>query len=133
MATSGSLFERFVSKSCVSLEESVRNNVMRMLITRQGTVQACPDYGLPDFNDLRQSKSDLIEHSCNAITKCISQYEPRLEQVSVEYVENTSSPLTITFVIRGTLVGQDGLKRLWSTTTSMRGSGLSLGEGHEYK
>ena len=76
----GSLFEKLTLGQPgmgMSEDESIRHNLSRVLGTRQGAVQALPDYGLPDLNDLTLSRSELQNMLSSAIERLIIHYEPR--------------------------------------------------------
>ncbi|MDL2274717.1 type VI secretion system baseplate subunit TssE [Desulfosarcina sp. OttesenSCG-928-G10] len=84
----GSLFERLtLGEAANEMDEdtSIRQHLLRMFIARQGSVQALPDYGLPDINDLTLSRAELIREICDGIKTCINRYEPRLLDVNVSY------------------------------------------------
>ncbi len=84
----GSLYERLTlgeAGMAMDEDESIRSNILRMFIARQGSVQALPDYGLPDLNDLTLSRADLIKETCIGIEGCIRRYEPRLINVEVTH------------------------------------------------
>jgi type VI secretion system protein len=97
-----SLFERLTMgplAQSIDEDESIRNHLLRLLTTRQGTVMALPDYGLPDLNDLAYSKSELLAKSCRTISNCISRYEPRLTNVIVQIISDSENPLNVAFSI----------------------------------
>ena len=82
----GSLFEKLTLGQPgmgMSEDESIRHNLSRVLGTRQGAVQALPDYGLPDLNDLTLSRSELQNMLSSAIERLIIHYEPRLRNPQV--------------------------------------------------
>lgn len=76
----------------------------RMLSTRAGSVQALPDYGLPDLNDMRLSLHESLSQSRLAIERFIQAYEPRLGNVRVRRREGAYNPLVLAFVIEATVV-----------------------------
>jgi type VI secretion system protein len=84
--------------------DSVLGHLRRMFNVRQGSVPAAPTYGLPDFNDLVFQFPDAIVQIQRAIRICIEQYEPRLHNVRVHYVEDKDDPLHLRFEIRAELV-----------------------------
>ena len=68
----GSLFDRLTrgdEGARMSEDESIRLHLLRLLTARQGSVQALPDYGLPDLNDLTLSRAELILETCRAVKK----------------------------------------------------------------
>ncbi|MEE1924012.1 type VI secretion system baseplate subunit TssE [Pseudomonas sp. 148P] len=111
MSRHGSLFERLNRASGpgddlpghASTTASVANHLARMLSTRAGSVQTLPDYGLPDFNDLRFSLHDALSQARSAIERFIEAYEPRLSQVRVTSLPHALDHLTLAFCIDGLL------------------------------
>ena len=97
----GSLFERLTLGQAgmeMSDDESIRHNLSRVLGTRQGAVQALPDYGLPDINDLTLSRSELQTMLSSAIERLIALYEPRLRNPRVASLPmRESAPFTLFF------------------------------------
>jgi type VI secretion system lysozyme-related protein len=123
----GSLFERLTlgeAGAYIDEDESIRNNLTRMLTARQGSVQAAPDYGLPDLNDLTLSRAELILENCAAIKSCIDAYEPRLHEAVVQHVELEGMHFTQGFHISA--LKQDRAGRLvpWSWTFTVDGEKL---------
>ena len=120
----GSLFDRLTTPDAwksIDEDESIRLHLLRMLTTRQGAVQALPDYGLPDLNDLSFSRSDLIIHCCGAIKQCIEKYEPRLSAVEVSQAP-TDDHFTMAFNISGMRRGVDGKMLPWRWAVEMDGA-----------
>lgn len=106
----GSLFERLggdAARRPPNAERaallSVASHLSRMLSTRAGSVQALPDYGLPDLNDMRLSRHDSVQQARAEIESFISRYEPRLRQVRVTPVARNHDPLQLAFTIEGQL------------------------------
>lgn len=128
----GSLFERLtLGQAGVELteDESIRRHLTRMLTTRQGAVQALPDYGLPDLNDLTLSRSEILTHACRAIEYCIESYEPRLTGPEVSSVPlSDNAPFTLNFVIRAQKISSNGMLTPWEWNVSLEGTTL---RGHE--
>lgn len=83
---------------------SILCNLQRLLNSRQGHAQACPEYGLLDMSQVLSSLPDGAERIEHAIQKCIEQYEPRLTRVRVKRVEDPSRPLHICFWISARLL-----------------------------
>lgn len=103
----GSLFERLTGQTVGrsfrptedELATSILNHLNHLLQTRQGTVLALPDYGLPDLNDASASFYDSISRIRRHVEKAIIQYEPRLSAVQVVHDPDPSSPLALRFRI----------------------------------
>jgi type VI secretion system protein len=128
---SGSLFERLTRGEAglnMDEDESIRKHLLRMFIARQGSVQALPDYGLPDLNDLTLSRADLIRETCEALKTCINRYEPRLVDADVVYRAMPDSSFLLGFHISAMKFDSQGKLHPWQWDVSfegdkMRGSG----------
>ena len=104
----------------MSEDESIRRNLSRVLGTRQGAVQALPDYGLPDLNDLTLSRSELQSMLSSAIERLIIHYEPRLRNPQVAALSiREESPFTLLFSVQAEKVRHDGRLEPWSWTVSV--------------
>ena len=124
----GSLFERLTQGEkgkALSEDESIRMHLVRLLTTRQGAVQALPEYGLPDLNDLTLSRGELITHSCAEVKRCIDMYEPRLEDVEVTPFNLEDGHFTMAFQILATHVDKDGNRTPWDMSLSIDGTKVS--------
>jgi type VI secretion system protein len=123
----GSLFDRITSGRTgtrMDEDESIRLHLVRMFIARQGSVQALPDYGLPDINDLTLSRAELIHETCAAIQKCIAQYEPRLTGVTVTHLPSTDPASAFTMELRITAMkrGMHGVLTPWDCSLALDGN-----------
>ncbi|MFO7704957.1 MAG: type VI secretion system baseplate subunit TssE [Halopseudomonas sp.] len=126
----GSLFERLAGesgkRSGLSVDQaivaSIAAHLAKMLSTRAGSVQALPDYGLPDLNDMRLSLHDSLQQARLAIEGFIEAYEPRLSQVRVVALPREHDPLSLSFALQGRL-DVDGQRRTVSFTARLNGSG----------
>ena len=103
-----SLFQRFgnegqpvhsTDSNQQALMESIKVNLQQMLNVREGSVSALPDYGMPDFNDLVYEFPDAIYQLQVAIKMFLLKYEPRLDDVVVRYVPDSSQPLQLKYRI----------------------------------
>ena len=102
-------------------DESIRMHLLRMLTTRQGAVQALPDYGLPDLNDLSLSRAEVVLQCCAAIEECIAKYEPRLAGARVRYAPLDDGLFAMGFQIEGMRVEAGGSLVPWSWSVVMDG------------
>ncbi|WP_349572225.1 type VI secretion system baseplate subunit TssE [Azotobacter salinestris] len=126
----GSLFERLSGEADrragwdleVAVTASVAAHLAKMLGTRAGSVQALPDYGLPDLNDMRLSLHDSLQQARSTIEHVIETYEPRLNQVRVVPLPRNQDPLTFALAIEG-LLDMGGIQRQVSFTAYLDGSG----------
>ena len=120
----GSLFDRLTRGEAggrMDEDESIRHHLLRMLTTRQGAVQALPDYGLPDLNDLSLSRAEVTRRCCVAIEQCIAAYEPRLQNVRVGYMHAEDDRFAMCFRIEGVRPGLGGGQIPWSWSVTMDG------------
>ena len=120
----GSLFDRLTRGEAglrMGEDESIRLHLLRMLTTRQGAVQALPDYGLPDLNDLSLSRAEIIRQCCMAIEKCIAGYEPRLRGARVAYAPLDDGQLHMAFRIEAIREDSDGMQVPWRWSIVMDG------------
>jgi type VI secretion system protein len=83
--------------------DSVTDHLRRLLNVREGTTLMNPEYGMPDFTELRATIPDSVKEIENLIAKTIVTYEPRLKNVSVAYTYLDDS-FTLYFEIRAKLV-----------------------------
>jgi len=111
----GCLFERLTGQTVGPLSRptedelatSILNHLNKLLQTRQGTVLALPEYGLPDLNDASASFYDSISRIRRHVEKAIIRYEPRLSAVQVLHDPDPSSPLALRFRILGMMAKDD--------------------------
>jgi len=130
MSGYGSLFERLAgetaSRASVSHEDGVMTSVAahlsKMLSTRAGSVEALPDYGLPDLNDMSLSLHESLTNARNAIEGFIESYEPRLSAVQVTSVPRVDDPFRLLFAIEG-LLDVAGIKRQVRFNATLASSG----------
>ena len=96
-----SLFERLeqVPPTHASQVACIAVHLRKMLSTRAGSVQTRPDYGLPDFNDMRCSLHESLNQSRRQIEGFIQACEPRLASVQVRLLPRDRDPLVLAFVI----------------------------------
>jgi type VI secretion system protein len=130
MNMAGSLYERLVMGEQAMLmdeDESIRNHLERMLVTRQGALLTLPDdYGLPDLNDLNMSRSELQFYCCRAIETCIDKYEPRLTKVKVTQGHIEEGSFDMVFTIDALKVDSKGQLSNWNNKVFVDGKGLKL-------
>jgi type VI secretion system protein len=127
MAFEKSLFERIqhseegeqykLSVDTNKVADSVMEHLRNMLNSRQGSVPALPDYGLPDFNDMVARFPDAIFELRRAIKTCIEKYEPRLARVKVDHIPDEENPLNLRYEITAQLISGDESANVWFETT----------------
>lgn len=126
----GSLFDRMTrgeEGARMSEDESIRLHLLRLLTARQGSVQALPDYGLPDLNDLTLSRAELISETCSAVQACIRRYEPRLTEVRVIPQSLSESLFAMGFRITALKRAPDGKTSPWQWDIAMNGDKVRSG------
>lgn len=126
----GSLFDRMTrgeEGARMSEDESIRLHLLRLLTARQGSVQALPDYGLPDLNDLTLSRAELISETCRAVQACIRRYEPRLTEVRVVPQSLSESLFAMGFRITALKRDPDGKTSPWQWDIAMNGDKVRSG------
>lgn len=90
--------------------KSILDYLRNILNTRQGNAQIAPDFGVPDFTSMIGSTGlDAVRDIEASMTKVILKYEPRLENVKIEFIPDTETPLSLQFKLRAkiALEGQD--------------------------
>ena len=123
----GSLFDRLTrggEGARMSDDESIRLHLLRLLTARQGSVQALPDYGLPDLNDLTLARAELVTETCRAVKACIRRYEPRLTEVEVSHQPLPESLFAMGFRIRALKLGEDGGMSPWQWDITLNGDNV---------
>lgn len=102
-----SLFERLEADAPIlhpSLEldwdavlNSIKRNITHLLNTRQGEAQSAPQLGLIDFNDAALTARDMALTIRRAIRHCLLTYEPRISDVEINIVSDSSTLLGMRF------------------------------------
>ena len=86
---------------------SIVSNLRMIFNARQGSSQARPDYGMPDFGDLMYGFNQLLPDIARAIKVQIELFEPRLSNVQVRPHEDADSIGSVRFAIRASIVGEE--------------------------
>ncbi|AFH93780.1 TPA: type VI secretion system baseplate subunit TssE [Providencia stuartii] len=102
-----SLFERIQGKSSGSshharmdaLVRSIKNNLNQILNSRPDACQSSASLGVPDLNDATQAATDFRRSLEHSITTCIQDFEPRISNVRVTFIENDADALLLQFSI----------------------------------
>lgn len=96
---------------------SIVEHLQKLLNVRHGSVLICPEYGLPDFNDITHSHMNAVLQISQAIRKCIEEYEPRLRDVCVVPVaENAGVAACFKFDITAHLSQRHPSMAVWFET-----------------
>jgi type VI secretion system protein len=88
------------------IRESLLEHLRHMCSTRQGTMLTNPDYGIPDVGETCHSFPDAIDNLGRALRQTIQRYEPRLTDVRVAHVPDTtkSDVMILRYHITGRIV-----------------------------
>jgi type VI secretion system protein len=92
-----------------------------MLTTRQGAVQALPDYGLPDLNDLNLSRAEVMRQCCNGHREVHRRVRTEASRGEVAYSPLDDGQLHMVFSHRGDTGGSDGMQVPWRWSIVMEG------------
>ena len=85
---------------------SVLDNMQRILNCRAGTLAHLPDYGLPDMTKILQGMPGSAHQLMTTLSAVLLKYEPRLNSLRVEMLEQTQPALC----------HRRGTERNWSGT-----------------
>ncbi len=108
-----------------SVEEAVREHLVVLLNTRQGTLEHLPDYGMPDVSSFYGSAPESLELLGAAIREVIARYEPRIEGLKVELEEVSHEGFGATYRIEGVVVVPGGESRPVAFHTRVTSSGFT--------
>lgn len=90
--------------------KSILGHLRMILNTRQGNAQIAPDFGVPDFTSMIGATGlDAVRDIEESMTEVILKYEPRLENVRIEFIPEDDMPLSLQFKLQAKLKleGQD--------------------------
>lgn len=94
------------------LENSIREHLLRILNTRQGSVPIALDYGVPDYHSMATrfstDPSESISDIQEGILLAIDKYEPRLRSVKVRFMDKKDYDITMSLEIEGTASSAEG-------------------------
>lgn len=79
--------------------ESIKRNISNLLNTRIGESLSSPELGLTDFNDAVMNSRDLAFHIRWGIKHCLTRYEPRICDMDIRVIPDTSSLIGLRFHI----------------------------------
>jgi type VI secretion system protein len=88
------------------LAESVLRHLRKMLNTRPDQVLIQPTYGMPDLTEFVQDQPAAVDEMQAAILRSITQFEPRMRDVTVTHVPPELGQSMLRFEITGTLVSE---------------------------
>ncbi|CCO24155.1 type VI secretion system baseplate subunit TssE [Maridesulfovibrio hydrothermalis] len=88
--------------------KSILDYLRMILNTRQGNAQIAPDFGVPDFTSMIGSTGlDAVRDIEESMTEVILKYEPRLENVKIEFIPEEDMPLSLQFKLQAKLALDD--------------------------
>lgn len=88
------------------LAESVLRHLRKMLNTRPDQVLIQPSYGMPDLTEFVQDQPAAAEEVQAAILRSITQFEPRLRDVTVTHMPAEPGQPVLRFEITGALASE---------------------------
>ena len=71
---------------------SIRDNLTRLLTSRAGLLPHLSDYGLPDITEIYHRMPYGIPKLRESMEAAVAEYEPRLKNVRVMYIEPPVNP-----------------------------------------
>jgi type VI secretion system protein len=103
--------------------DPVRDHLILLLNTRQGSVRQSPDYGMPDVASFYSEYPASISNLRAAVEESIRKYEPRLHNVRVIPDADVQTwEFRVSMVITGEVEEPDGTVRVrYRTTISSSG------------
>lgn len=91
--------------STVRRQRSIAEHIQRLLETRKGMLVHMPDFGMPDIGDLFRRLPGSATEIQSEMETLIRTYEPRMENVRVQFVEFEPAHARVRFRISGSLKG----------------------------
>ncbi|SRR5579884_655892 len=126
MARERSLLERIgdptgyrpltVEENTQELADSILRHLRKMLNTRQGHVLIQPEYGMPDVTEFIQNLPEMVDVVQRGIRNSIEKFEPRLRNVTVNYVPSPDIAANLRFEITAELVTERDEASVWFET-----------------
>lgn len=93
-------------------QRSIRNHLIRVLNTRQGSAQMDVEYGLPDYSSMASRFStenqETVQDIAHNVKTAIDKYEPRLERARVKFLDKKEFEITMTMEIEADLRTDSG-------------------------
>lgn len=69
----------------LTLYKSIKNHLILLFNSRQGSLQHLPNYGLPDLHKIYQDLPHSLHIFTRHLKEVIEKYEPRLTHIKVNY------------------------------------------------
>ena len=106
-----------------SLAEAVREHLLLLLNTRQGSVSHLPEYGMPDLSEYYKGFPDSLKQLADALKSSISKYEPRIGDLQVVLASTSRTGFEAVFSINGVLWVDGGQPEKVEFKTTVKGDG----------
>ena len=105
-----------------NLQQSILKHLNKMLNTRQGSTVIAPDYGVPDFSHLTTQPNAanlaIIEKTLHDV---VTRYEPRLQNVAVQFAQDPDDPLKMSFQLTGEVADMEDTQITFQTVLTHQG------------
>lgn len=85
------------------LIRSIEANVARLLNAREGSSLARPDYGMPAPSEIVHAFPRAVGRVQTHVRELLIRFEPRLCDVEVTHLEDTTTKLSLSFQIQARL------------------------------
>jgi type VI secretion system protein len=106
--------------------DSLLHHLTRILNTRRGNVEISEDYGIPDYTEFLQNFPESMHEMERAIRQTISQFEPRLKVVRVNYLSQEHNDLAVRFQISAKFIDSTGNTPVFFETQVDSGGKISV-------
>ncbi|MCB1049747.1 MAG: type VI secretion system baseplate subunit TssE [Acidobacteria bacterium] len=103
-----------------NLIESIQSNLILILNTRQGMTEAIPDFGLPDIHQVYNALPKSLDGLGEEIRRTISKYEPRLQNVTVRFLNKASDTFRASYHIVGEVREGSSISKITFQTDVIR-------------
>ncbi len=94
---------------------SILRHMECILNTRQGSVIIAPDFGMPDFTNLKMFGDESAREIEQTIRDIITKYEPRLVQPRVGFTPQEEDLLALRFSISAKLAIDENIPVVFNT------------------
>jgi type VI secretion system protein len=108
--------------------DPVRSHLALLLNTRQGAVQALPDYGLPDVSSFFSEYPASLAELRAVVERLVKKYEPRLLNARVRLIESDTREFRASFLITGEIEAEDETTRVQYRTTISSTGQAAMGD-----
>lgn len=88
--------------------DAIRIHLSLLLNTRRGTLSHLPDYGVPTMSAFYTDYPDSMLQLQQVLEQLIRDYEPRLLEPRVQYIDPNTDEFRASFLIVGVIEEDDG-------------------------